>query len=132
MGIRFLDDWATARGLTYTGSLEALAHTCLGIDAHHYLARHLDVALGGEPLLPALGGFPFALRAAVQREMRRLREHDITPVFVFSGLDTESQRRAGARSAARTEAEGLAAVREAWRMYATGDAEGTVTTLSRA
>lgn len=59
----------------------------IGIHASHYLDLHLNQHVTKEPLLIALGGFPFALKSHIEREIQALKNAGITPVFVFDGLE---------------------------------------------
>jgi len=65
--------------------LSVLKDTAIGIEAHYYLQKALASQLK-EPLVSALGGFPFGLKQMIQNDMRELRENGIKPVFVFSGI----------------------------------------------
>ncbi|EEP80199.1 conserved hypothetical protein [Uncinocarpus reesii 1704] len=85
MPIRGFDDWASTRGQTL--SLSALKGAVIGIHASHYLDLHLNHHVTKEPLLIALGGFPFALKAHVERELQALKNAGISCIFVFDGLE---------------------------------------------
>ncbi|KAI5842872.1 PIN domain-like protein [Tricharina praecox] len=65
--------------------ISVLKDTAIGIEAHYYLQKALALQLK-EPLVSALGGFPFGLKQMIQNDIRELRENSIKPVFVFSGL----------------------------------------------
>ena len=62
-----------------------LKGTALGIDAHHYLQKLVRSQLK-EPLVSALGGFPFSLKMAIEQDLREFRENGIKPIFVFNGI----------------------------------------------
>lgn len=85
MPVRTLDEWATPRLQNFP--LAALKDTTLGIEAAHYLDRLLSTPPSKEPLLSALGGFPFALKTSIEHELEMMSSFGIRPVFVFSGLD---------------------------------------------
>ncbi|KAK2744408.1 hypothetical protein FQN57_004305 [Myotisia sp. PD_48] len=84
MAICGLDEWASTR--TQTLDLSTLKGASIGIHAKYYLDLHLNHYVTKEPLLIALGGFPFALRANIEREIRALKAMGIRLVFVFDGL----------------------------------------------
>jgi len=65
--------------------ISVLKDTAIGIEAQYYLQKALALQIK-EPLVSALGGFPFGLKQMIQNDMRELRENGIRPVFVFSGL----------------------------------------------
>ncbi|KAF3483463.1 XPG I-region protein [Arthroderma uncinatum] len=85
MSARPLDEWANTR--TQTFDIAALKGSAIGIHATHYLDLHLNQYVTKEPLLIALGGFPFALQANITRELQALKAAEVTPIFVFDGLD---------------------------------------------
>lgn len=68
-------------------SLSALKGAVIGVHASHYLDVHLNQHVTKEPLLIALGGFPFALKSHIERELQALNNAGITPIFVFDGLE---------------------------------------------
>ncbi|KAI5985914.1 XPG I-region protein, partial [Pisolithus orientalis] len=69
-----------------TLSLNALADTRLGIDAHYYLKQLAENPPSREPLLAATGGLPLALTTRIETDLRTLEKLRIKPVFVFPGL----------------------------------------------
>lgn len=48
------------------GALSALKGAVIGVHASHYLDQHLNRHVTKEPLLIALRGFPFALKANIE------------------------------------------------------------------
>lgn len=60
----------------------------MGIEADHYLQKLLTTAPSKEPLVTALGGFPFSLKNTVEADIDDLHKAGIKPVFVFRGLKT--------------------------------------------
>lgn len=60
----------------------------IGIEADHYLQKLLTTAPSKEPLVTALGGFPFSLKNTVEADIDDLHKAGIKPVFVFRGLKT--------------------------------------------
>jgi len=86
MPIRSLDTWATSHNKSQTLPLSVLKDTTIGIEADHYLLRLLTTSPSKEPLVTALGGFPFGLRYAVEGDIEDFQKAGIKPIFVFSGL----------------------------------------------
>jgi XPG N-terminal domain len=83
--VRSFDEWAANRAQIYP--LSALKDAVLGIEAAHYLNRLLTTPPSREPLLSALGGFPFALKTYIENDLEILKRNGIVPLFVFSGMD---------------------------------------------
>jgi hypothetical protein len=128
--VRALDDWAASR--PYTLALSSLKGTVIGIDATYYLHQHLHHHSTREPLLIALGGLPFALRANIERELSALKELGIGVTFVFDGLQfgvEESQNRTRTES---TRAESARAFEQAWDLYDQQQADQVVDAFSNA
>ncbi|KAF2396823.1 PIN domain-like protein [Trichodelitschia bisporula] len=101
-----------------TESLDTLAAFTVGIEATEYLNMlpKFPVADVSRPikeaLLPALGGLPLGLRFVIQKTISVWRQHKVTPVFVFSGLDFTK------RDATFAASEASAAINaEAWALY---------------
>ena len=67
--------------------LSALKGAVVGIDASHYITSHLINPSTREALLSALGGFPFALKGNIEKELQTFKSLGIGCVFVFNGLD---------------------------------------------
>lgn len=86
--VRNLETWAAP--LVQTFPLSTLKDAAIGIDAHYYLDQLLN-RIAREPLLNALGGFPFTLKSIIEKALADLKAADITPVFVFNGLDFGKQ-----------------------------------------
>ncbi|KAI9718407.1 MAG: hypothetical protein M1812_004128 [Candelaria pacifica] len=84
MTIRAFDEWAGSR--LQTLPLADLTDAFIGIEAAHYLDRLLKFQ-AKEPLLSALGGFPFSMKRAIEDDLDALQTHRITPIFFFSGID---------------------------------------------
>lgn len=66
--------------------LSTLKNTTLGIEAEYYLHRLLTTPPTKEPLLSALGGFPYGLRQAIEEDIAAFQAAGIKPLFVFNGL----------------------------------------------
>lgn len=58
----------------------------IGIEAAYYLDRFLKVQ-AKEPLLSALGGFPFSIKTAIEDDLESLQAARITPIFFFGGIE---------------------------------------------
>lgn len=126
--VRPLDEWVSSRPhLTQTLPLSALKGAVVGIDASHYISQHLLQPSFREPLLVALGGFPFALRNNIERELQLFKEIGVACVFVFDGLDfgTKNQRPS-------VQPEAVQAFERAWDLYDQQQADQVVDAFSGA
>jgi len=83
--IHDFEGWSASR--VERSPLSALGGAVVAIEASFYLERLLTSRPSKEPLLAALGGTPFALRTHIENELEVLKSENITPVFVFGGLD---------------------------------------------
>ena len=92
-----MEDWAGSRKQTF--ALSALRSAVIGIDASYYLDLRLNKS-GKDALLPALGGFSYVLKGLVEQDVKTLKSLDISPVFIFNGLDFRNKREAFASSTA--------------------------------
>lgn len=120
-----MDDWLASRHSSLP--LSALKGAVVGIDASHYISQHLLHHSTREPLLVALGGFPFALKSNIERELRLLKELGIATLFVFNGLDfgTKNQR-------PHVSPESVRAFEQAWDLYDQQQADQVVDAFSGA
>ena len=116
-------DWATSESLTTSGSIDQLKDKRLTIDAEDFLETILTSQASREPLLPALGGLPFALRKHVDTYISNFKEANITPTFVFNGLDLACKDRATIARDSRLAARSLD---EAWSLYSQSRADEAV------
>ncbi|KAF9884592.1 hypothetical protein FE257_001414 [Aspergillus nanangensis] len=125
MPIRLLDDWLVSR--TSSLPLSVLKGSVVGIDASHYISQHLLHPSTREPLLVALGGFPFALKSNIERELQAFKELGIGCLFVFEGLDfgTKDQR-------PHVSPESVRAFEQAWDLYDQQHADKVVDAFSGA
>ena len=89
--IHDFDVWSSGR--LETNSLSDLSGAVLAIEASFYLDRLLNQPPSKEPLLPALGGLPFSLKAHIQNELGILAEHGVRPVFIFNGMEAGKKHR---------------------------------------
>ncbi|KAI6108785.1 hypothetical protein EDD16DRAFT_59761 [Pisolithus croceorrhizus] len=83
MPIKHFDNYLTERKHLQTLSLNVLADSRLGIDAHYYLKQLAENLPSREPLLAATGGLPLALTTRIETDLRTLEKLRIKPVFVF-------------------------------------------------
>lgn len=67
-----------------------LKDAVIGIEARHFLQKLLATDLK-EPLVCALGGFPFGLADVVEREVAAMRAAGFIPLFVFSGCAIQTR-----------------------------------------
>lgn len=71
--------------------LETLRNARIGIDVNHYLSKIHSIKR--ESLADAIGGIPSTLFPHLESDLKVFKDSDITPVFVFSGVDiTETYR----------------------------------------
>ncbi|KAL2361646.1 hypothetical protein RJZ56_005463 [Blastomyces dermatitidis] len=125
MPICAFDEWASGRAQTLP--LSALKGAVIGIDASHYLDQHLNHHATKEPLLIALGGFPFSLKSNIEKELQALKNLNITCVFVFNGLDFGKRETDFSAQANSTRA-----LEQAWELYDQKQADQVVDAFSSA
>lgn len=107
-------DFAANERITNTGPIDQLKEKHVVIDAEDFLEIILTSQASREPLLPALGGLPFALRKHVDVHLASFDEHNITPTFIFEGLDLACKDRSTIARDSRLAARSLD---EAWNLY---------------
>ncbi|TKA73403.1 hypothetical protein B0A55_04286 [Friedmanniomyces simplex] len=122
-------EWAQSESLEYNGKIEQFRKSCIAFDAEDYLDTLLTAALSREPLLPALGGLPFALQKHVDDDLQRFRDAEIKPVFVFNGLQAASKDGAMVAREAKRAAKVLD---DAWSIYDQGRGEDAVNAFGKA
>ncbi|KAI8932015.1 hypothetical protein NX059_010909 [Plenodomus lindquistii] len=105
-----------------TSDLEQLGGCRVGVEAADYLSqRILNHARAKEPLVPALGGLPLALKQHIEEDLDTFRKFDIEPWFVFSGLDiTKHDNPFGHKT------DEAAVNANAWNLYDSHQAEASV------
>ncbi|CAI7584445.1 unnamed protein product [Penicillium glandicola] len=123
MPIRPLDEWAVGR--TQSLPLSALKGAVVGIDASHYINQHLVNQSTREALLGALGGFPFALRTNIEKELQTFKNLGVTTVFVFNGLEFGKKEQRAQPAASRS-------FEQAWELYDQQQADQVVDAFSSA
>ncbi|QIW94828.1 hypothetical protein AMS68_000346 [Peltaster fructicola] len=116
-------EWATEQKLTRSSSLNELRGAQVAVDADDYVNRLLTDSVTREPLLPALGGLPMGIKKHVNSHLEIFREFDITPRFVFNGLDIAIKDRGTTSREARKVADSL---NEAWTLYGQSRADAAV------
>ncbi|KKK24520.1 XPG I-region protein [Aspergillus ochraceoroseus] len=119
------NEWASARTLSLP--LSALKGAVVGIDASHYISQHLIHPATREPLLIALGGFPFALKSNIEKELQTFKDLGVACVFVFNGLEfgRKNQR-------PHVHQESVRAFEQAWELYDQQQADQVVDAFSSA
>ncbi|KAJ6144472.1 hypothetical protein N7470_008367 [Penicillium chermesinum] len=129
-GLRPLDEWVATRNSQSVQSLplSALKGAVIGIDASHYIHQHLVNQSTREALLGALGGFPFALRTNIEKELQAFKSLGVGLVFVFNGLDFG---RKDQRSNSTTPASPRS-FEQAWDLYDQQQADQVVDAFSNA
>lgn len=105
-----------------TSDLEQLSGCRVGVEAADYLSqRILNHSRAKEPLVPALGGLPLALKQHIEEDLESFRNAGIEPWFVFSGLDITKQD-----SPFGQKADEAAVNANAWNLYDSHQAEASV------
>lgn len=122
--VQKFDQWASKHA-DYC-QLQILKDAVIGVDASYYLNLRLN-GNNEEPLKHALGGLPFVFKKAVEDDIAALRQHGITLVFVFDGLDYVNKSIPNSQLA-----ESRRVQEEAWHHYLNGDSKRTVTDFGKA
>lgn len=122
--VQKLDTWAAK--FVQTFPLSVLKDSVIGVDATYYLDLRLNENKE-EPLKSALGGVPFALRAAIEDDIQAAKDAGVTLIFVFDGLQFVNKPPPSSSSTASKSAH-----EEGWRHYLAGDATSPVTDFGRA
>ncbi|KAJ5496742.1 DNA repair protein (XPGC) [Penicillium fimorum] len=123
MPIRPLDEWVVGR--TQSLPLSALKGAVVGIDASHYINQHLVNQSTREALLGALGGFPFALRTNIEKELQTFKNLGVATIFVFNGLEFGKKEQ-------RTQPAASRSFEQAWDLYDQQQADQVVDAFSSA
>ncbi|KAJ5433062.1 uncharacterized protein N7458_012218 [Penicillium daleae] len=125
MPIRPLDEWTVGR--TQSLPLSALKGAVIGLDASHYIQQHLVNQSTREALLGALGGFPFALKANIEKELQTFKSLGVGCIFVFNGLDFGKQD-----EKPRNQSAMVRSFEQAWELYDQQQADQVVDAFSNA
>ena len=123
MGSLAFKEWAITAGLANSNTIAQLKGRRVAISAEYYLNSLLTTVLTREPLLPALGGHPFALQKHIDADLRSFQEASISPLFVFGGLDPACRDRASFSKEGREAASSLDG---AWNLYSQSRADDAV------
>jgi len=91
MTIRDFAVWSNEHELVEASALDELGEHRVAIDAADYLnvrvlGYHAYYGPAQEPLLPAIGGLPLIMKERVATDIKHWKDHNIVPLFVFSGL----------------------------------------------
>lgn len=105
--------------------LNMLKDAVIGVNASYYLDLRINNEV--EPLKHALGGLPFTLKKAIEDDISLLRQHGVTLVFIFDGLDYVNKSAPDSQSG-----ESRRAQEEAWHEYLSGNSKGTVSHFCKA
>jgi hypothetical protein len=97
----------------------------VGIDAAHYINQHLVNQSTREALLGALGGFPFALRTNIEKELQTFKNLGVATIFVFNGLEFGKKEQ-------RTQPAASRSFEQAWELYDQQQADQVVDAFSSA
>ena len=122
-------EWVQSEGLEFSGKIDQFRKSCIAFDAEDYLDTLLTATLSREPLLPALGGLPFALQKHVDDDLQGFRDADIKPIFVFNGLQAASKDGTMVVREAKRAAKILD---DAWSIYDQGRGEEAVNAFGKA
>lgn len=122
-------DWAKGEGLALSANLNEFNGTVVGFDAEDYLNTLLTNAQTREPLLPALGGLPFALQQHVDQDLDHLQKAGVRPLFTFNGLDIACRDR---KSISKESQKAVNTLDEAWRVYDLGQGDSAVVAFGKA
>ena len=87
--VQSIEEWGAPRFQTFP--FTALRHAVIGVDASHYLNLRLNSTTSNEPLLNAIGGIPYTLKAALRDDLESFQAVDATLIFVFEGLDYKNK-----------------------------------------
>jgi hypothetical protein len=122
-------EWARSEGMLMSGDVAEFRDATVGFDAEDYLNSLLNNVSTREPLLPALGGLPFALRQHVDRDLSNLEDAGIKALFMFNGLDIACRDR---KSIMRESQKATKTLDEAWSVYDLGRGDDAVVAFGKA
>jgi hypothetical protein len=115
------NEWAASAQLGHTDSFAELNERRLGIEAEDFIANILTTSPTKEPLLPALGGLPFALEDTITHHVDVLRRHGCQPYFIFNGVTSNGQEERLQASIRATKS-----IANAWELYGASEPERAV------
>lgn len=90
MPIKSLESYLFERKLVSTCSIEILQNATIGIDVTHYLSRIYTYKK--EQFLFGIGGVPASLKSYIESDLKVFKEFNVRPLFVFPGLNINSQQ----------------------------------------
>lgn len=123
-------EWVKAEGILESFPIDAgCKGREFGIDVEDYLNSLLTNSQTREPLLPALGGLPFALKDHIDKDLYNFRQAGITPIFVFSGLELGCRDR---KTISKDSQKSVHILDEAWRVYDQGRGDDAVVAFGKA
>ena len=123
-------EWAKHEGLVKAVPISDFEDAVIGYDAEDFINILLVQEGTREPLLPALGGLPFALRSHIDRELANIEKFTKKkPLFVFNGLDLDLYDR---KFISKESERAVRILEEAWRVYDNGDGDAAVRAFERA
>lgn len=123
-------EWAKNEGLVKAVPISDFEDAVIGYDAEDFINILLVQEGTREPLLPALGGLPFALRSHIDRELANIEKFTKKkPLFVFNGLDLDLYDR---KFVSKESERAVRILEEAWRVYDNGDGDAAVRAFERA
>jgi hypothetical protein len=109
--VQTIEEWGSPRVQTFP--FTSLRHAVIGVDASHYLDLRLNSPTSIEPLLNAIGGIPYTLKATLRGDLEAFQAVDTTLIFVFDGLDYKNKE---LYTSARSNAT-LKAHKDGWKEY---------------
>lgn len=115
------NEWAASAQLDHTDSFAELNERRLGIEAEDFIANILTTSPTKEPLLPALGGLPFALEETITNHVGILRSYGCQPYFIFNGVTSNGQE-----ERLQTATRATKSIANAWELYGASEPERAV------
>ncbi|KAK4504771.1 hypothetical protein PRZ48_002733 [Zasmidium cellare] len=123
-------EWVKSEGLQQSFPIDAgLKGREVAIEVEDYLNSLLTNSQTREPLLPALGGLPFALKDHIDKDLENFRQAGIIPIFVFSGLEIGCRDR---KTISKESKKALDILDEAWSVYDLGRGDDAVVAFGKA
>lgn len=123
-------EWAKSEGLLQSFPIdEGCRDKELGIEAEDYLNTLLTNSQTREPLLPALGGLPFALKEHIDKDLDHFRQSGIIPTFVFNGLELGCRDR---KTISKESQKAAQILDQAWSVYDQGRGDDAVVAFGKA
>jgi hypothetical protein len=102
--------------------LDDLKGYVVAIEATWYFQNLLDTPPSKEPLLPALGGLPLALKSHIEADLNQWEKAGLIPYFIFDGLSIIGEEDISMKAAK----ESGDRILEAWRLYCNNQATDAV------